>query len=124
MAKAIRKFEVGQRVWKFDENHRVYTEPASGDIWGGGPIYSEHFIPYFVHAIEGLCYVIGPEAENRRWANSYGFAKAEREFLSDASKDDQIWAHDHRYKIARMVDRADVPTLRRVAEVVGYDPGV
>jgi hypothetical protein len=112
----MRKFTVGQRVWAFDENRRVYTERAgrlSGDL-----IYAGHFREMKVLAIDKRSYLIGwPDGKG---GEKVGFAKAERMYYTDQDREDRIWKNDHRYKIVRLVERADVATLRKIAAIVGY----
>jgi hypothetical protein len=116
-----RKFEIGQRVWRFDINRREYA--SAGRFGGGGPIYSKHFEERYVRGIEGRSYLIGypqRERDGFPYADKVGFQKAESTFVTDAEKDDDIWRHDHRYKIVRLIETCDGATLRRVAATIGY----
>jgi hypothetical protein len=111
---SARKFAVGQRVWEFDENHRVYVEGQSG------PVFSEYFRPYKVVGIEGRSYRIGAGSDPERWSSLVGFAKAERTYCSDEEKAEAIWEDSHRYRIIDQVRRVDVKALRKIAELIGY----
>jgi hypothetical protein len=111
---SARKFAVGQRVWEFDQNHRVYVE---GQI---GPVFSEHFRPYKVVGIEGRSYRIGAGSDPERRSSLVGFAKAEKTYYTDEEKAEAIWEDSHRYRIVDQVKRVDVRALRKIAELIGY----
>lgn len=120
---AKRKFEVGQGVWFFDVNHRVYPEPPKGKVYcSSGPIYEKHYLERTIYGIEGRSYVIGPPNSPTGWSTrKYGFAKAERVFRTDEEKAADTYLNIHRYKIVRMVERCSDPLLlMKVAELVGY----
>lgn len=109
-----RKFEVYQRVWRFDENRRVYRKSGRG-----GPIYEKHFIPMKVIDIQDKSYVIG-------WPDGgvfekVGFAKAERTYFTDQGKADAVWVHDYRLRIVEAVRECrDANVLKEVAGVIGW----
>jgi len=108
------KFTIGQRVWFFDDNRRIYETDQSG------PIYSRHFVSQFVVGIEGRSYLInsGPVGS---WANrKIAFDKAEKCYFTDQERSDDIWKNGHQCKVADLVRRCDLETLKRVAEVIGY----
>jgi hypothetical protein len=118
-----RKFEIGQRVWEFDANRRIYRRDADGRSFGGS-IFAEHFREMKVWAVEGRSYVIG--LPDPQWAYSrrkVGFQKAEEAYRTDDEKAADIWLNDHRYPLSQLVGRCDdVGLLKKVAGVVGYEP--
>jgi hypothetical protein len=118
----VRKFEIGQRVWRYDENRRVYRRDANGRPFGS-PIVSEYFREEFVVGIEKRSYLIIGSPKGG-YTVSVGFAKAESTYYDDRGKSDFIWEKEHRYKI---VDRVrsnmftPVETLKAVAKLIGYE---
>ena len=108
---------IGSTIWMFDNNRRVYPEPRS--THNGGPIYREHWRPV---TIDG--------ETSRSWVTSWYGKKVQKRgprqgvaFTEDEVEAD-VWAHDHRYKIVRMIEQCDVATLKAVALAVGYMPNV
>jgi len=43
--------------------------------------------------------------------------------LSIQAIEEEAWLQEHRWRVARLVENADVATLRKVAELVGYKEG-
>jgi hypothetical protein len=120
MSKQARKFTVGQRVWLFDINHRVYPKGAGCT---SGPIYAEHFRACRVFGIQGRSYLIASFAdEDGKFASPVGFAKAEKRYLTDAEKAEKVYVDGNRYRIVNALERADAATLRKVAALIGYEP--
>jgi hypothetical protein len=120
----VRKFEVGQRVWRFDENYRVYAKNEQGRTMAG-PIYSEYFRPMTIMAIEGRSYVVvNGHPADERWScrTLVGFAKAEMLYRNDGEKDDGVWVNGHRHELAELLRNASAAKLREVAEVLGFTP--
>lgn len=98
-----RKFEVGDVA---------YGNLSEYSGWSG----------YKVVAIEARSYVFD-------FYGSYGrlkkvsCARADEQLLTVAENREREWNHRHRWKLAKLLESADVPTLRRVAEVLGFEPG-
>ena len=113
---APRKFKVGDTVWAFDENRRVYGKK------GGGPIYAEHWTEYRVREIEKKSYLISrvylSNIQTREVA--IGFQKAEKEYSTTAEKNDDVYRKTTAHALSELVRRADAATLRQVAKLLGY----
>ena len=107
---------IGSTIWIFDSNRRVYPEPRSA-YGGGGPIYREHWRPV---TIEG--------ETSRSWVTSWYGKKVPKRgprqgiAFTEAEVEADVWVHDHRYKIVRMVEQCEVETLKAIAQAVGYMP--
>ncbi len=108
--------KVGDTIWVFDINHRVYEKPLEGRLWAsGGPIYRSHFVE---HKIEG--------ETSRSWIARYGtkYSKKERPhgvFITLEEVEDNCWLNGHRHKVASLVGNCqDAAIIRAIAELVGY----
>lgn len=113
------KFSVGQRVWEFDENKRVYRKPEEGRIYSGNPIYAEHFREHVVAEVLPRSYLV--RSAGHFATTKYSHEKAERKFRTDEQKDQQTWMNYHRVMIVEMVrENCDPAVLKRVAEAIGY----
>ena len=109
--------KVGDSIWCFDINRRKYAPPEPGCRYPtGGPIYREHW-----RQVE----ITGETS--RSWVTLYGKCPKRGGHgwaLTEAEVDDDVWAHDHRYKISnRICHRYDVPAsvLREIAKLIGYE---
>lgn len=127
------EYQIGQRVWVFEVNRRIYSKAPEGQLWSGGSlIYSEHFVERAVVGETSRSWIIGdgkrPQStwiqfkvpKGKNGCNQHGT----RVIYSDEQKDADIWLHDHRYEIVRMVERADPRTIVEVGKLVGYKPAI
>ena len=99
-------------VYVFDINRRVYRPSVEGRI-SGGPIYRQHWREYRVIGEEKRSWLV------ERWPHKIAKAAAK----VAAQVDDDCWINDNAHRVADMVRRADAPTLRAIAELVGFKEG-
>jgi hypothetical protein len=109
--------EVGDTLFHFDINRRVYDKPLAGTgrIFGT-IIYREHFKPLKI---------IGETRQS--WLLEFGYKAKKGDdpikrggFYTEVEMEDNIWTHDHRHKVRDLLDRASPTQLREVAEILGY----
>jgi len=118
----IAALKVGDTLYNFDGNRRVYKPPGPGEKYSsGGPIYEKHFLP---------CKIVGETKQS--WIMDLYDAKVNKKTLDSSTKfadrgyftksgmEADIWFHEHRYKIVREVERAGLEQLREIARVIGY----
>lgn len=103
--------------WLFDENRRVYRKDKSGNSYGG-PIWREHW-----RKVE----IVGETS--RSWLTSCHRKVpkngSERVCFSKQEITNQEWIHEHKYKIARLVERChDWQVMKAIADLVGFVPSV
>ena len=58
--------EIGDPVWYFDENHRVYERDENGRSHGG-PIWREHWRPAEVVGETRVSWIIGAGTDKRKY---------------------------------------------------------
>ena len=110
--------KVGDHVWIFDINRRVYPPPPPSRVYSGAPIYREHWCKVEIVGETKRSWIVGPYRRKvpKNGPPPRGVAFDEREV------DDDVMLHEHRYCIAERVrDCWDADALRRVAEILGYD---
>lgn len=93
-----KEIKIGDTVYIFDVNHRIYPLAAKGNLWSsGGPIWRKHFVP---HTIKGQT--------SRSWLTSGGYKIPKNSIDSYCWSEDDIdkaeWVNDNRYKVARKVE--------------------
>ncbi len=105
--------KVGDTIWYFDVNRRVY--PPKGSV-STACIYREHWRPVEIKS-----------ETSRSWITLYGKApkKGGRGWVfTEQEIDGDVWREHHAWKVGRMVERCrDAEKLKRVAEIVGYKEG-
>jgi hypothetical protein len=119
--------KIGSIVYHFDQNHRVYEDDKGNKT--SSPNYRKYFIPLKI------------ESETKQsWITQYGYKVPKKGegsirkvridtrgqfhgtfFLTNEAVQEDIWMHDHKYKIQRALENVwDVTTLKKVAEIIGY----
>lgn len=111
--------KIGDVLYRFDGNIRVYADKKLG----GGPIYSKHFEPLEIIGETRRSWLLaqGWKCDKRTLQSAESMQFGGRGFFTAEGMADDIWQHEHRHKITEAVRRLDVPTLRKVAEMIGYD---
>lgn len=101
-----RPLAIGDKVWIFDGNRRVYA-PGSH----GGPIYREHFV---VHTIAGETrsswvldngWKINKTTGSLRFVGKGNYAVGAQVFTSEYDVEDACYVYDNRPDIANLVLR-------------------
>ena len=108
-------FGIGSTIWRYDINHREYTKPKDGRIWGD-IIERAHWRPIKITG-----------ETSRSWVTQHGQKLPKNGawrgvLLSEAAIDEWEWARKHRHRIADVVGRSDdAILLRQIAALVGYE---
>ena len=123
--------KIGDTVWLFDINCRVYPPKGNDGRSYGAPIYREHWRPVPITGENRASWEIGrygsfPKKKPADKAflatymkNGYG---GYRVALSVQEVNDDVWKYAHGFRIADLVKNCDAATLRKVAELVGFKP--
>ena len=111
--------KVGDKVYTYNENRRVYPEDKT---ISSGPIYREHFELKEIVGETTQSWIVGYpgwSADSR--ACSKHKKKADHPSLfSKAEVEEEVYMHDHAYKIANLVHHANYKTLKAIANLIGY----
>jgi hypothetical protein len=116
---------IGDPIWMFDINHRVYRRDKDGRAYGG-PIWREHWRKYLIIGENRVSWLVGYDHSSRviekcpkKNHNPQKWAFSEQEI------DNAAWVHEHRYPIAEAVRGcSDHAVLKQVAALVGWQPEV
>ncbi len=111
--------KIGDTIYRFDINRRVYRDRTPGSFGGGAPIYSEHFEPLKIIGESKASWLL----EHRQSVGKrvLAFNGYPRKFFTAEQMDDDIWANEHRYNIKERLTRVSVEQLRKVAAIIGYE---
>lgn len=116
--------KIGDSIWYFDENYRVYPPKEPGRLYSGsGPIWREHWREIKVVGETSKSWIVGyDKAKISKKDVEAGTVNHHKWALSQAQIDDLEWVQRHRYKISRHLDGIyDPGTLRQVAALIGYE---
>jgi hypothetical protein len=106
--------QIGDTLYNFDVNRRVYTKPENGF---GKIIYSKHFHPLKIIGETRMSWLL----EHGYRAKKKGDDPMSRGgFYTAEEMADNIWVNDHRHKVRDLLDRAPAEQIRQVAAVLGY----
>lgn len=122
------KLEIGQKVWFFDRNKRVYTLP-DGTRLTSSPWYRGHFVEKYVVGENKMSYIFGykptTNPDDKRLTDR--FKKSELKdgkniYLSEQSVDEACWVHDNGVEISRKVLNCDnYSKLTRILEILNEE---
>jgi hypothetical protein len=110
-AERILGMKVGDTVYIFDINRRVYRKE------GGGPIWEEHWRPEVIESETSRSWVTRNGRKIPKTGKVHGVAFS----LDDVRKDGYV--NDNAYKIARLINsNIEYEKLVEIAKIVGYEP--
>jgi len=111
--------KIGDSVWFFDVNRRVYQKTSDGRSFGS-PIWREHWVKREVIGETSRSWLVGykhrPEKlpKSGKWPNDW--------VLSESEINDREWVEDHRHRVSNAVYACyDAAKLRKIAELIGYE---
>ena len=113
--------KVGDKVYRFDGNVRHYDRPG----FSGKCVYEKHFVEHEIVGETKLSWITdkgGFKISKRDGTCPKAMQFAGRGFFTFDQMHDDIWRHEHRYKIERLMSQASAGQLRKVADILGYQP--
>lgn len=107
---------VGDTVFVFDINHREYKRDKNGRTVGG-PIYAKYFVETKIVGETPRSWIV--DMSSRKYKKKPdNFVNG---VLTYEQVLEQVYLHDHRYRISEQVKGVnDTTILREVAKLVGY----
>jgi len=114
--------KVGDPIWFFDVNCRVYRKDATGRSMAG-PIWAEHWREYAIIGETSRSWIVGTESgcvfnkiPKNKLHSWRGYAHSKEEIQQGAYID------RNRYAIAERLRRIDdYAVLRQIATLIGYE---
>lgn len=109
---------IGMKVWRFDENRRVYARNADGKA-SGGPIWREHWVEAQIIGETRASWLIGHAGEIKPWMLKSADKIAKRDWPADiaVSQEDidrKSFVED-RWELAHRVQNCrDYDTLKAI----------
>lgn len=121
--KTVADLKVGDTIWVFDQNRRVYEDRHSSPIW------IKHWRPCKITGETARSFIVDGDRGWRAWKLAKkGGIKLPAHCSAVAFDHAGIsWYHlrEHRWKLAETVRRVDdIETLCQIAAIVGFEWGV
>ena len=99
--------KVGDKVWLFDQNRRVYEKDS---IISSAPIFSEYFYQVTITGETSRSWLIGREKFSKKTLEG---------IYTNETKADKIWDEENRYKITEKVRYCSIIELKKINEILG-----
>ena len=114
---------IGDSIWRFDQNRRVYTQREPGKYSSGAPIWREHWERMEIVGETRVSWLVGYGAKGRVLHKVRKASPTLRGWAFDDAEIDRLaWVEANVYKLSRAVqDCRDYTTLQRVAEVLRFE---
>lgn len=109
MKKKEYKMKIGDKVWLFDWNRRVYDKNEKG--LSGEPIYEKHFYEAEITGETSRSWIINGERYSKKTLLG---------IYTDEQKADKIWDHLHRYNIIEKVRQCSIEKLKQISMILNY----
>jgi hypothetical protein len=98
--------KVGDKVWLFDSNRRVYPKDNK---FSSAPIFSEHFHQVIIDGETSRSWLIGREKFSKtHFCGIY----------TDEQKADLIWKEDNQQKIIEEIRNCSINKLREINSIL------
>jgi hypothetical protein len=107
----------GDTIWLFESQMSLHDEDGKyrgRGVWRLYPIQSETRVSFVV--------------SGQKFDRATGRARQRGGFQSsdfiagEADKQDRLWLDENKHAFLRVLERADAPTLRKIAELIGWEP--
>jgi hypothetical protein len=121
MKKQFKDLKIGDSVWLFDYNRRIYKKKDGFSY--GGPIYRYHWYEKKIIGSTKLSWIVNTRFDIKHCLK-IGKNKIRSHYnilLSEQELNDKVWEHDNICGISEAVRKCkDITVLRKVAEIIGY----
>ena len=119
---SIEGVKIGDPVWVFDINHRVYRKGPDGRSLGGGPIWREHWVRKEITGETSRSWVVGRGGYDTLKIPKKGPVSLNICF-SEEEIDRRAFCEENAHRISDKVLRCrDYETLKKIADLLQYTP--
>ncbi len=109
---------IGDTVWLFDSNNRQYTDDE-GKPTKGGPWWPAHWTPYTITGETRVSWILNRRGGKIR--KKQEDVRIESPCWSEEEVQHRFWCQRNAWAIYNEVARcADIDTLMKIADLVGY----
>jgi hypothetical protein len=121
--------KIGDPIWRFDENRRVYPPIKPGRLYSDGPpIWREHWEKLEIRGETSRSWLVGAAERSLNFCkklakDAFVDGACPRGWaLSETMIDELAWVREHGYRLGIAVQHLhDYATLRKIAQLIGYE---
>lgn len=112
---------IGMKVWRFDQNRRVYAKDGNGRPVGGRPIWREHWRQLEIVGETSRSWLVGAalwradKVPKKNWPGEYAFSEEEI--------DRRGYVEDRHRLVRRVQDCRDYDTLKKIEAALNEHGG-
>lgn len=122
------KLEIGQKVWFFDRERRIYSLP-DGTRLTSSPWFRGHFVEKYVVGENKVSYIFGNKPttnpDDKRLTDRVKKSElkdGKNIYMSEKSVDEACWVHDNWGEINRKISNCeDYNKLTRILEILNEE---
>lgn len=119
------KLEVGQKIWIFDRERRIYDLP-DGTHLTNSPWFRGHFVERYVVGETNIIYIFGSRPttnpDDKRLTDRIKKSElkdGENIYTSEKSIDEACWVHDHWSEVNRKISNCnEYSKIIRILEIL------
>jgi len=114
--------KIGDIVYIFDINHRVYPPKGSDGYSHGSPIYREHFQKRQIVGETTQSWIVAFEGSSPdvRYATKHKKKEPRNGLYTLEQVEEQVWLHNNRYWVEEAMRGADYATVKKIAALLNY----
>lgn len=122
----IARLALGNALWHFDINHRVYKPAPDGQSrYTGGPIYREHYTPRIIVGETKRSWLVEGGGRSTAKVSKVDLTSAREHaasgFFTTEAMEADIWLHEHKHEILRQLQMSrDAFLFKQIAGLIGY----
>lgn len=105
----MKNLKVGDEVWLFDTNRRVYRDNKS---FTSSPIYSEYFYKVKISGETKRSWIINRDKYNKKTLDG---------LYTEELKEEKIWMNDNMMKIKDRISSCTFDQLKKIKKVIEED---
>lgn len=114
--------KVGDPIYQYDMNRRVYRKGKDGHTTGS-PITREHWVEKKIIGETTRSWLIGPDwSLTKLPKKDLAEGKLTGYCLSLEEVEQRVFVADHRHLISTVVSVQDYDKLKAIADLIGYKP--
>lgn len=107
----MEKLKIGQTIYYFDGNHRIYAKNKSR------PIYKKYFIPMKIVGENKKEYIFDYGVINKR-SGMLNLRGIKTEIFTEKEKQDNIYINDNAYRISEEIRCLNADKLKEIEKII------
>ena len=98
--------KIGDTVWLFDGNRRIYANEGKNKF--SAPIYREHFYPVKIEGETSRSWLIHGEK----------YSKTNPSFYTEQEKENDVWRNENKRSIVEAIESCTTDKLKEISKLL------